>query len=140
MSIGTVLATLAAVAAAAGLGFLGWALVKRPLSVYAWMTRNGLTRAGLKPARIQAGPGLQTAFRGGTGPAVVLLHGAGDHAGTWLHAARDLVRDHTVIVPDLAGHGDSAPATGPIPAADIYAGLEALLATLPPDQIGRAHV
>lgn len=134
MSIGTVLATLAAVAAAAGLGFLGWALVKRPLSVYAWMTRNGLSRAGLKAALVQAAPGPQRVFQGGSGPVVVLLHGAGDHAGTWLHPVRDLVRDHTVVVPDLAGHGDSAPAAGPISAADIFAGLEALLATLPPDQ------
>lgn len=134
MSVGTILATLAALAAAAGLGALGWALVKRPLSVYAWTTRRGLAGAGLKPAQIQATPGPQTVFMGGTGPTVVLLHGAGDHAGTWLAAARDLVRDHRVIVPDLAGHGDSAPAEGPIPAADIYAGLEALLATLPQDQ------
>lgn len=133
MNLGFVLGGVAAGAVAGGLTALGWALVKRPLSVYTWVTRNGLVRAGLRRTLVQAAPGPQRVFQGGSGPVVVLLHGAGDHAGTWLHAARDLVRDHTVVVPDLAGHGDSAPAAGPIPAADVYAGLEALLASLPQD-------
>jgi pimeloyl-ACP methyl ester carboxylesterase len=48
---------------------------------------------------------------GGTGPAVVLLHGYGDTGDMWVPLAADLARDHTVIVPDLRGMGLSATAT-----------------------------
>jgi pimeloyl-ACP methyl ester carboxylesterase len=50
---------------------------------------------------------------GGKGPAVVLLHGFGDTGDMWAPLAAILVKDHTVIVPDLRGMGLSAhPATG----------------------------
>ena len=42
---------------------------------------------------------------GGTGPAVVLLHGFADTGDMWAPLARVLARDHTVIVPDLRGMG-----------------------------------
>src|SRR5437588_4433552 len=50
---------------------------------------------------------------GGKGPAVVMLHGFGDTGDMWAPLAADLVKDHTVIVPDLRGMGLSAhPDTG----------------------------
>src|SRR5580692_4068353 len=50
---------------------------------------------------------------GGSGPAVVLLHGYGETGDMWVPLATDLVRDHTVIVPDLRGLGlSSKPAGG----------------------------
>ena len=50
---------------------------------------------------------------GGQGPAVVLLHGFGDTGDMWAPIAAKLVKDHTVIVPDLRGMGLSAhPDTG----------------------------
>ncbi len=50
---------------------------------------------------------------GGQGPAVVLLHGFGDSGDMWAPLAAVLVKDHTVIVPDLRGMGLSAhPDTG----------------------------
>jgi pimeloyl-ACP methyl ester carboxylesterase len=50
---------------------------------------------------------------GGKGPAVVLLHGFGDTGDMWAPLAAVLVKDHTVIVPDLRGMGLSAhPDTG----------------------------
>jgi pimeloyl-ACP methyl ester carboxylesterase len=45
---------------------------------------------------------------GGQGPAVLLLHGFGDTGDMWAPLAALLVRDHTVIVPDLRGMGLSA--------------------------------
>jgi pimeloyl-ACP methyl ester carboxylesterase len=45
---------------------------------------------------------------GGRGPAVVLLHGFGDTGDMWAPLAAVLVKDHTVIVPDLRGMGLSA--------------------------------
>jgi pimeloyl-ACP methyl ester carboxylesterase len=50
---------------------------------------------------------------GGKGPAVVLLHGYGETGDMWAPLAAELVRDHTVIVPDLRGLGlSSKPAGG----------------------------
>ena len=50
---------------------------------------------------------------GGHGPAVVLLHGFGDTGDMWAPVAKVLVKDRTVIVPDLRGMGLSAhPGTG----------------------------
>jgi pimeloyl-ACP methyl ester carboxylesterase len=49
---------------------------------------------------------------GGTGPAVVLLHGYGETGDMWVPLAKDLARDHTVVVPDLRGMGLSAKPAG----------------------------
>jgi len=45
---------------------------------------------------------------GGAGPAVVMLHGFGDTGDMWAPIAAKLMKDHTVIVPDLRGMGLSA--------------------------------
>ena len=45
---------------------------------------------------------------GGSGPAVVLLHGFGDTGDMWAPLAASLAADHTVIVPDLRSMGLSA--------------------------------
>ncbi len=49
---------------------------------------------------------------GGSGPAVVLLHGYGETGDMWVPLAEDLVPDHTVVVPDLRGMGLSAKPAG----------------------------
>ncbi|HEY6831541.1 MAG TPA: alpha/beta hydrolase [Pseudolabrys sp.] len=50
---------------------------------------------------------------GGKGPAVVLLHGFGDTGDMWAPVAQALIKDHTVVVPDLRGMGFSSyPETG----------------------------
>jgi pimeloyl-ACP methyl ester carboxylesterase len=50
---------------------------------------------------------------GGTGPAVVMLHGYGETGDMWAPLAAKLAARHTVIVPDLRGMGLSDhPATG----------------------------
>lgn len=67
---------------------------------------------------------------GGKGPAIVLLHGFGDTGDMWAPLANDLVKDHTVVVPDLRGMGlSSIPAGGydkRTQAGDIRAVLAAL--------------
>jgi pimeloyl-ACP methyl ester carboxylesterase len=45
---------------------------------------------------------------GGSGPAVVMLHGFGDTGDMWAPVASALAKDHTVVVPDLRGMGLSA--------------------------------
>jgi pimeloyl-ACP methyl ester carboxylesterase len=47
---------------------------------------------------------------GGHGPAVVLLHGFGDTGDMWAPVAQVLIKDHTVVVPDLRGMGLSSQA------------------------------
>jgi haloacetate dehalogenase len=49
------------------------------------------------------------AWVGGSGPAVLLLHGFPQTHETWRHVAPGLARTHTVICPDLPGYGESAP-------------------------------
>ena len=49
---------------------------------------------------------------GGTGPAVLLLHGYGETGDMWEPLAARLVRNHRVIVPDLRGLGLSAKPAG----------------------------
>jgi pimeloyl-ACP methyl ester carboxylesterase len=67
---------------------------------------------------------------GGNGPAVVLLHGYGETGDMWVPLAKDLARDHQVIVPDLRGMGlSSIPAGGydkKTQAGDIAGVLDAL--------------
>jgi pimeloyl-ACP methyl ester carboxylesterase len=67
---------------------------------------------------------------GGQGPAVVLLHGFGDTGDMWAPAATVLVKNHTVVVPDLRGMGLSAhPDAGYTKlnqAADIAGAMDAL--------------
>jgi pimeloyl-ACP methyl ester carboxylesterase len=50
---------------------------------------------------------------GGSGPTVVLLHGYAENSDSWAPLAADLMKDHTVVVPDLRGIGrSSTPAEG----------------------------
>lgn len=48
----------------------------------------------------------------GRGPALLLVHGLGGTRLTWQHVIDDLARTHTVIAPDLPGHGTSDPPAG----------------------------
>ena len=45
---------------------------------------------------------------GGTGAVVVLVHGYAENSDSWAPLASDLMKDHTVIVPDLRGIGRSS--------------------------------
>lgn len=60
-------------------------------------------------------------------PVLVLLHGANDHAGTWFTVAAALAQRYRVILPDLAGHGESEPHSGPIPISQVLARLEQVI-------------
>lgn len=52
--------------------------------------------------------GHRRAYRmAGRGPVILLLHGLGCDASTWLPVMRELSRDFTVLAPDLLGHGES---------------------------------
>ena len=65
---------------------------------------------------------------GGTGPAVLLIHGYAENSDSWAPLAADLMQDHTVVVPDLRGIGKSSkPESGydkKTQAQDIRAGRD----------------
>jgi pimeloyl-ACP methyl ester carboxylesterase len=109
-------------------GLYAW---KRPLAVYAAVNRQALRGAGLTQASATTTFGPQNYWVGGQGTTLVLLHGAGDQASTWSAIAAALVPKFRVIIPDLAGHGKSAPAEGPISLTQALRGLEAILSQGP---------
>ena len=71
------------------------------------------TRSAARPestAQIPAGSIAYT--RAGHGPVVLLIHGLGGTRATWNPVIEELARTHTVIAPDLPGHGQSDPPAG----------------------------
>jgi pimeloyl-ACP methyl ester carboxylesterase len=107
---------------------------RRPLAVAAWINRRALTKSGFAKIQMATPAGTQTLFLAGQGTSLILLHGAGDQAGAWARVAPQLRPKYRVIVPDLAGHGDSEPKSGPLSVGAIYAALEAI-ATAEPGKV-----
>jgi pimeloyl-ACP methyl ester carboxylesterase len=58
---------------------------------------------------------------------LVLLHGVNDQAGTWQAVVPLLKSDFQLIIPDLAGHGESAPKTGVITFATMLERLQKIV-------------
>ena len=48
----------------------------------------------------------------GEGPLVVLIHGITGRSDQWDPAIERLIAEHTVLAPDLLGHGESAKPRG----------------------------
>ena len=76
---------------------------------------------------VPSAAGPQTFFRGGNGPVLVLVHGAGDQAAAWSIVVPKLLPGRTLVIPDLPGHGDSGPESGPLTVETLLAGLSAVL-------------
>jgi pimeloyl-ACP methyl ester carboxylesterase len=68
--------------------------------------------------------------RAGHGPAVLLIHGIAGSSQTWEPVLSLLARDHTVIAPDLVGHGDSAKPPGDYSLGAHASALRDLLSVL----------
>jgi pimeloyl-ACP methyl ester carboxylesterase len=82
--------------------------------------------------------GYWRAFRmAGSGPPLLLIHGIGDNSGTWLDVMARLAERHTVIAPDLLGHGESAKPRADYAIAAYACGMRDLLSVL---DIDRASV
>jgi pimeloyl-ACP methyl ester carboxylesterase len=95
----------------------------RSIADFARMTRGALAAAGFVRREADG----RVWWEGGAGETLVLLHGVNDLAGTWFLVAPTLAKTRRVLIPDLAGHGESAPAAGPIPISLILSQLAALL-------------
>jgi pimeloyl-ACP methyl ester carboxylesterase len=66
----------------------------------------------------------------GSGPPVVLIHGMVNSSRHWHAVAQRLAEDHTVIAPDLIGHGDSATPRGDYSLGAHAASIRDLLAAI----------
>jgi pimeloyl-ACP methyl ester carboxylesterase len=67
---------------------------------------------------------------GGEGPVLLLIHGMAGTCENWRGVIESLARHHTVIAPDLPGHGLSAGGPGDYSLGNLAAGLRDLLLVL----------
>lgn len=104
-----------------------WMVWKRPLTIDVWMSRTALKIDGLESRRLDTDAGRMTVWVGGSGPTLLLLHGAGDQAGAWARTVGGLVSDHRVVIPDLPGHWKSDPRSGPIHMEQLLDGLNRVM-------------
>jgi pimeloyl-ACP methyl ester carboxylesterase len=104
-----------------------WMVWKRPLEVDARFSRLALGRLGFESTRIATPDGRMTVFEAGSGPCMVLLHGAGDQAGSWARMVPPLLETYKVVIPDLPGHWKSDPRRGPLGVGQVLAGVEAVM-------------
>jgi abhydrolase domain-containing protein 6 len=103
---------------------------QNPLAVFTKVERSTLAKAQFQKKQVSSSTGDLVYWEKGTGPALVFVHGAGDQAGTWSKVAPEFAKSYRVIIPDLAGHGESGPKSGPISIGDEVKGLEILFAEL----------
>jgi pimeloyl-ACP methyl ester carboxylesterase len=84
--------------------------------------------------------GVSTAvLEAGGGPPMILLHGPGEFAESWLRVVPDLMTTHRIIAPDLPGHGASK-VDGALEAGRVLAWVAELVektCTAPPVLVGR---
>jgi pimeloyl-ACP methyl ester carboxylesterase len=69
-------------------------------------------------------------YQEGQGPVLVLLHGISSSSQTWGRVIERLAEQHTVIAPDLLGHGASAKPRGDYSLGAYASGIRDLLVAL----------
>ena len=98
--------------------------------------RAGVRREGRFVVRYTKVHGYRRAYvKAGTGPALLLLHGIGDSSDTWRPVFERLAQHHTIIAPDLLGHGRSEKPRGDYTVAGYANGMRDLLSVLEVDRV-----
>jgi haloacetate dehalogenase len=64
--------------------------------------------AGFKAAKVQTSGATINVVTGGSGPPLLLLHGAPFSHISWRLVAPELAKQYTLVAPDLRGYGDSS--------------------------------
>lgn len=70
-----------------------------------------------------------------SGPTIVMLHGLGATSGFFRTVARDLGRDHRLVMPDLPGHGRSASGPAATTLRDAAQEVESIVSGLGIDRV-----
>ena len=83
--------------------------------------------SAIEPRRITLHGRSVTYAQVGSGPVLLLIHGMGGTFENWQAVIEPLARHHTVVAPDLPGHGTSAPGGGDYSLGALAAGLRDLL-------------
>src|ERR1700728_5218786 len=100
--------------------------------------RPGVRREGAFTVQYVTIHGYRRAYvKAGTGPAILLIHGIGDSSDTWRPVLEQLAQHHTVVAPDLLGHGRSEKPRADYTVAGYANGMRDLLSVL---EIDRATV
>jgi haloacetate dehalogenase len=82
-------------------------------AVHAQAPATPLSIPGFTPARVETSGGVTiNAVKGGSGPPLLLLHGAPLTLYTWRDVAPGLAEHFTVVASDLRGYGDSSKPQG----------------------------
>lgn len=102
-----ILMGIAALIAAAIVGFLVWMNFAPKEQVAETLIQFQRTRAGLEEKSIEI-PGFRIAYiEGGFGDPLVLIHGSGEDKDNWTRVAKYLTKQYHVIALDLPGFGES---------------------------------
>ncbi|GAA3938705.1 alpha/beta fold hydrolase [Actinoplanes auranticolor] len=80
--------------------------------------------------RVRIGDGAIAYTTAGIGSPLLLIHGLGGTRRTWDHVLDSFAAGHTVIAPDLPGHGDSDAPAGDYSLGALAASLRDLLVIL----------
>ncbi|MDY7094723.1 MAG: alpha/beta hydrolase [Acidobacteriota bacterium] len=98
-----------------------------PLDLFAAYSRVQLANAGFQRREAEEAGGRLVWWEKGEGAPLVLIHGVTDQAGTWFSAAPMLAEEYRVLLVDLPGHGESAPAAGPLKMTTVVESFEGWL-------------
>jgi pimeloyl-ACP methyl ester carboxylesterase len=98
--------------------------------------KPGVRREGPFQVQYSTIHGYRRAYvRAGSGSAILLIHGIGDSSDTWRPVLEGLAEDHTVIAPDLLGHGRSEKPRADYSIAAYANGMRDLLSVLDVDRV-----
>src|SRR4051794_10354281 len=93
-----------------------------------------LPHTDFEPRSIQLHGHPVTYRLAGQGPPLLLLHGITSSSQTWAKVLPALAEHHTVIAPDLVGHGESAKPRGDYSLGAYASGIRDLMAALGHDR------
>ena len=114
--------------------FREWSSESKELLTDGWRQTDGAspTYAGADRADSRTRPRI---LEMGKGPALLLIHGIGSRHETWLPVIEELAKTHTVIAPDLLGHGQSAKPRADYSIGGYANGMRDLLTVLGIEQV-----
>ncbi|MGA2451960.1 MAG: alpha/beta fold hydrolase [Solirubrobacteraceae bacterium] len=88
----------------------------------------------MEPSSVTLHGRTLTYIGAGSGPVLLLIHGMAGTCENWRAVIEPLAQRHTVIAPDLPGHGESEPGAGDYSLGSLAAVLRDLLVTLGHDR------